>query len=182
MYLLPWTYPLYGYFPWDLPVVIGFCALAVFAACYDAMSFRVPNWLTGTIAALFVPVALAAPMPVDWLGHLGAGALVLTGGALLFAVRVIGGGDVKLAAALALWVGYDALPGFVVTFALIGGALTITLLIARTILGFAAIIPQVAGFGMPRLFMTGQPVPYGVAISGGALVSVPLMPLLQAFV
>ena len=86
----------------------GLLTLLVLAALTDLRERRIPNWLTGGVAALY-PVYLAAqPDP----GGLAGGARPrrrwsVVVGLGLFARELIGGGDVKLIAALSLWAGLD---------------------------------------------------------------------------
>jgi Flp pilus assembly protein protease CpaA len=84
---------------WSLPATIaGEAILAlyvfalVFAALSDLVSLRIPNWLTGALAAGFPIAALIAGIglsghSVDWISHIEAGAAVFTVGAMLFACR-----------------------------------------------------------------------------------------------
>src|ERR1700748_438595 len=62
------------------------------------------------------------------LSHLGAGACVLVVSFACFAFGWIGGGDAKVAAAGALWFGFDHLLNYLVYASLFGGALTLLLL------------------------------------------------------
>ena len=68
---------------------------------------------------------------VGW--HALAGLLVLGITFALFNFGWIGGGDAKLAAATALWLGFGELPQYGVLAALLGGALTLALLQLRRI-------------------------------------------------
>jgi prepilin peptidase CpaA len=101
---------------------------------------------------------------VDWLGHLGAGAVVLVCAALLFHFNLLGGGDAKLLAALAIWAGFDSLLPFLIAVSLLGGVLALVLLVVRLV---CARFP--AGH-WPLSLLPGHPLPYGVAIGGGAVV------------
>ena len=52
-------------------------ALMIIAAMTDVTTFRIPNWLTGLIAALFFPMAFLTGMPLLEFGwHLAAGAIL----------------------------------------------------------------------------------------------------------
>jgi prepilin peptidase CpaA len=139
------------------------------------MKFRIPNLLTILLAVSFVPAALLTPLPVDWAWHLGAAALVFAGGALCFALGWLGGGDVKLAAAVALWLG-PATPQFLLVMAIAGGAVTLAILVARRLAMGVAVMR--GGMGLPRLLTVGEGVPYGLAIAGGGLVMATRLPLL----
>ena len=75
-------------------------------ACYDVVTFRIPNWANlGLVAAFPVFAGAAALSGVDvfWLEHLGAAAIVFAVGLGMFFARTLGGGDVKLLSAAALW-------------------------------------------------------------------------------
>lgn len=92
------------------PAVAAWAALALagppIAACglWDLRRMRIPNWLNGVIAALFLPVGLALlpPEAVAWRYAAGFGVLAL--GFALFALGRMGGGDVKMLAACTPWV------------------------------------------------------------------------------
>src|ERR1043166_3081578 len=80
--------------------------------------------------ALNAAVALAAPL--FWWGtgpglavQLGSAAIVLLLLAALFAAGAIGGGDVKLLAALALWLPWRPFLELIVVMALLGGLVTV---------------------------------------------------------
>lgn len=132
-------------------------ALAIallYAAFTDLRRRRIDNGLTAAIA-------LAAPL-FWWTCGLGWGAIGLQLAvaassfavlALLFALRVMGGGDVKLLSALALWFRPCWFADLLVVMALLGGVLT---------LGFAA-------WHTARRRRDRIAIPYGVAIAGAAL-------------
>ena len=61
----------------------------------------------------------------DMAYHVGAGLLVLAIGVLLFIPGWIGGGDAKLAAAVALWLGFENLFSYLFCVALAGGSLAL---------------------------------------------------------
>lgn len=94
-----------------------------------------------------------SPWP-DMALQLGLGIAVLAVFAALFAVGAMGGGDVKLLGALALWLPFGALLKTLILMALIGGVLT---------------IGYVAAYRL-RNRKANPEIPYGVAIAGAALV------------
>jgi hypothetical protein len=69
----------------------------VLAMAIDVATFRIPNAFPGTLVLLFYCGAVVSSHPVDWLGHMGAGFLVLALAAACFAFGYLGGGDAKLA-------------------------------------------------------------------------------------
>ncbi|HYD66408.1 A24 family peptidase [Azospirillum sp.] len=157
-----------------LPLMLFAVPLAM-AMAWDLTSFRIPNWLTGAMAAAFLPAALlapdgVAPDGVAWAGHLAAGAVAFAVGAALFALRAMGGGDVKLLGAAALWLGLDQLAMFLLLTGALGGALTLAVLASRqTLPPLLAHLPGGGAVTLPRLLTPGEAVPYGVAIGAAAL-------------
>src|SRR3954463_3488146 len=84
-----------------------FPALMAFAASSDLLTMTISNRVSLILAAGFVALALASGMSgADMLAHLGAAAIVLVVAFGFFARGWIGGGDAKLAAATALWLGF----------------------------------------------------------------------------
>ena len=151
---------------------LTFPALVLFAAAKDATSFRIPNWISLTLAALFPAAGFVVGLPPQVMAlNAGVGALVLAGGMALFALRWLGGGDAKLFAAAALWLGWPALIDFGLAAALMGGVLALILLTLRSP-GARPLVLLGPGW-VTRLAEPGQGVPYGVAIAAGALAALP---------
>lgn len=147
-------------------------ALLAFAAVHDITTFRIPNWLNGLIAATFPSVAIVASAPVDWLSHAGAGLLTLAVGMVIFQFRALGGGDVKLLAATAVWTGFGALLPFVLYVGLIGGGLTLLLLLLRrNLMPLAAQMAPGLSRAWPRVLTPGEKIPYGVAIAAAGILT-----------
>lgn len=82
----------------------------------------------------------------------------------VFAMRLMGGGDVKLLIVLGLWVGTAAGLEFFIYTALLGGLLALVLVAVRPATAWLcskrAVMPSI-----PRIFTYGEPLPYGVAIA-----------------
>ena len=151
---------------------LAFAGLVLCAAAKDATSFRIPNWISLALVALFPAAAFAAGMPLSTMAlNAGIGAAVLAVGMVMFALRWMGGGDTKLFAAVALWLGWPALVNFGLAAALTGGVLALALLYLRS----PAMRPFVltGPTWMTRLAEPGEGVPYGVAIAAGALAAFP---------
>ncbi len=151
-----------------------FFALCIFAAINDISRLTIPNWLNLSIAALFVPAAITAGLPIEMIGgHVLVGLVAFAIGFGLFAVGVFGGGDAKMIPAVLLWTGPSGAIWFVFYMAIAGGVCALVLLLARRTVP-AALVP---GF-MRAPFEEKGGVPYGVAIAAGALLSSPHSPLL----
>jgi prepilin peptidase CpaA len=148
---------------------VAFAMIA--AAVYDVATLTIPNWLSIALVALFPAAAVLAGFgPSDWMWHLGIGFAALCAGIAVFAFGLAGGGDAKLFAAGALYMGLSGIGQFIFAVALAGGALVVCLLIVRRVPLPVSLIsrPWVA-----RLYQKGQGVPYGVAIAIGALMVLP---------
>ena len=154
---------------------LAFPALVLVAAARDATSFTIPNWVSLALAVLFPAAAFAAGMPLPAIGlHIGIGAAALAAGMVMFALRWLGGGDAKLIAAAALWLGWPALMTFLLAAAMTGGALAILLLAMRSSALRVLVLRGPAW--MVRLAEPGEGVPYGVALAAGVLAAFPLSP------
>ena len=133
------------------------------AATSDLLTMKISNKLVLLIVAAFFIVALAVQLPLDVLGmHVLCAALVLAVGFAFFAFGWIGGGDAKLAAATALWLGFDLAVPFLVYSTLLGGVLTLAILGLRNL----PLMPVLARYGwLERLHDRKSCVPYGIAMA-----------------
>ncbi|WP_279358051.1 A24 family peptidase [Methylobacterium indicum] len=159
----------------SLCLLVVFPFLMAYAAASDVLTMTIPNRVSLILVAAFVPLAATAGLGWTEIGsHVGAFGLVLTVGFTLFAFGVIGGGDAKLAAATALWLGFEPLLDYVVNFSLLGGVLALAILYVRgqPLPGFVIAWP----FAL-RLHDRCVGMPYGVALSASALITCPSAPL-----
>src|SRR5258707_8642410 len=98
------------------------------AAFEDIGRFIIRNVLPAALCLLWPVYLVAAPSLSGALWSLGCGVAVFIVGAFLFARGYLGGGDVKLLSAAALWAGPGGTPGLLLLTGLLGGALTLFLL------------------------------------------------------
>lgn len=130
-------------------------ALLIAAAITDLRSRIISNRLNLAVAALAPLWWLASGVDL-WPGvavQLLVGAIVFTLFAAIFAAGMMGGGDVKLLGALALWFPWQSVVSLIVLMAVLGGLVTIVTVVHHR---------------MTRRL--GQPeIPYGIAISIAAL-------------
>jgi prepilin peptidase CpaA len=136
-------------------LMVGLAVLLLVAAVIDVRTFTISNRLNLTVALLAPLYWLSTSLPL-WPGvgiqlALAAGVFVLFAGA--FYAGMMGGGDVKLAAALALWFQPASTIIFLLLTSLAGGVLT---------LGILAFHRLKRREGRPE-------IPYGVAIAFGGL-------------
>jgi len=152
--------------------------LVVYAAASDLLTMTIPNRISLLLVGGFVAAASLTGLGASaWLAHAMCGASVLAVGFALFLFGGIGGGDVKLAAATALWIGSEKLLEYLLVAALCGGAPTLAVLALRSVP-----LPAFAlGWGwLARLHERSSGVPYGIALAGAALMVYPTTALWRA--
>ena len=148
-----------------------FPAMMAFAASSDLFTMTIANRVSLILIGGFVLLAIMTGMSAtDALLHVGAGASVLVVAFALFSFGWIGGGDAKLAAATALWFGFNHLFDYLIYSSILGGALTLLLIQFRMFP-----LPQVlAGRDwIERLHRRGGGIPYGIALAAAALLVYP---------
>lgn len=156
-------------------VVFPFCM--VFAAVSDMLSMTIANRVPLLLVAVFAVVAPLTGM--EWAAygwHFGAGAVVLAATFGLFALGGMGGGDAKLLAATAVWMGFNFhLIEYLVGSAFIGGLLTMAILLYRG----SPLAVYTGGNMFLRNFADSKGgIPYGIALGIGGLVTYPGSPLM----
>jgi prepilin peptidase CpaA len=148
-----------------------FPAMMAFAAFSDLLTMTIANRVSLALVAGFVILAAMSGMSgADMATHAGAAGAVLVVAFICFARGWIGGGDAKLAAATALWLGFSHLFDYLVYASLLGGALTLMIVQFRHMP-----LPQLlAGRDWAeRLHRQGGGVPYGIALAAAALLVYP---------
>lgn len=157
----------------------AFPAILIAAGLCDLLTMTIPNRLSAALAVGFLPAALLVGLDLPTaLACLGAGAVGLVVGVGLFALRLIGGGDAKIMAAAALWLGAPAAPVFVLWTAMAGGGFALVLLAARE-----QVQPYLGGAPawLGRLMAPRGDIPYGIAIAVGGLAAFTQSPVFAAF-
>jgi prepilin peptidase CpaA len=149
-----------------------------FAAATDLITMTIPNRVVLALVAGFFLVAPLAGLNWSDVGvHIAVGCAALAVGFALFAPGWIGGGDAKLFAATALWLGPNFLLNYSLTAALIGGVLTLLILSMRRLQLPSALNNQ--GW-LLKLHDTKQGVPYGIALAAAGLLVYPYTPFMAA--
>jgi prepilin peptidase CpaA len=155
-----------------------FPALMAFAASSDLITMTISNRVSLALVGSFFALALMWHMPLAEIGmHVGACAAVLVAAFVFFARGWIGGGDAKLAAATALWFGFDQLLNYLIVASLFGGLLTLAILRFR-----AVPLPRLlAGQAWAeRLHRMDTGIPYGIALALAALLIYPDTPWMKS--
>jgi prepilin peptidase CpaA len=143
--------------------LLVFPAMMAFAASSDLLTMTISNRVSLILAAGFIVLAAMTGMPLAAVGaHLGAAAIVLVVAFVFFARGWIGGGDAKLAAATALWVGFDQLLNYMIYASLFGGLLTLAVMRFRLMPLPAVLANQEWA---KRLHRMDAGVPYGIALA-----------------
>ena len=136
-------------------LLMALAATLIVAAVIDMRTFTISNRLNAAVA-VSAPLYWLSISLSPWPGmaiQLAAGGIVFALLAVAFYAGMMGGGDVKLAAALALWFPPAGTIKFLVLMSLAGGVLTLGIVIWHRIK---------RGGGRPQ-------IPYGVAIAIGGL-------------
>ena len=142
-----------------------------FAGAMDLLTMKIPNRISALMVLAFFPLALLAGLGGwDILHHVAAGLALLVLGVLLFIPGWFGGGDAKLMAAIALWIGPDNLFPYILYVAIAGGMI-------------ATAFSSVRSVPLPRMFLgeawavrlhrPDAGIPYGIALAAGALLVFP---------
>lgn len=138
-------------------LLVGLAALLVSAGIEDARTREIANWKNAAIA-LLAPLWWWSNGTAAWPDlalQVGIALLVFAAFVAAFQFGWMGGGDVKMIGALALWLPLMPLLWMLIVMSLVGGALTVVLLAERAVRGRSARIE----------------VPYGVAIAIAALIA-----------
>ncbi len=104
--------------------------LLILAAGWDVASFTIPNFIQVASASWLCSYSLSCRVfrlsAIGW--HLLAGGAGLAAGFTLFALGYIGGGDAKLFACVALWLGFRDLPAYALIACVLGGGFRLAFL------------------------------------------------------
>jgi prepilin peptidase CpaA len=128
-------------------------AMLIVAASGDLRTRTIPNWLNATIALMAIPFWIFSGLSFwpEIVSQIGIAIIVFLLFAIAFRFGAMGGGDVKMVAALALWLPAGAVLKLLVIMSLAGGVLTMVMLLRH------------------RAAKSGEEleIPYGVAIAFG---------------
>ena len=136
-------------------LLLALAAILVVAAVIDVRTFTISNRLNLTVALgapLYWASVSLSPWP-DMAAQLAGAATVFLLLAAAFYAGMMGGGDVKLAAALSLWFSPVSTLKFLVLMSIAGGVLTLVVL----------------AWHRARKREGRPEIPYGVAIAFGGL-------------
>ena len=151
--------------------------ILVIIAYGDVRTRRIPNVLTGAIAILGLMRMTFLHEPVAVAYTLVAGAAIFAAAFLLFWCGVLGGGDAKLVAAMALLIGHHDLLSFLFLMSFFGGALALAILARDKIrrqpltLSRPIRVPSATQAGRDIMAAAPSTVPYGLAIAASGVIT-----------
>jgi prepilin peptidase CpaA len=155
----------------------GLLGLLAYASWTDVTRMIIRNWTVLAVLALALVKGLVLEAPFGWRGtdagmalmavrDVGAALVVFMALFVMWLMRGMGAGDVKLAGACALWAGAGFVLDFVLAFAVVGGAASMLLMGMR----FVPAVRERVFRWLPWFRVGGQlSFPYGPAIAVGAL-------------
>ncbi len=154
---------------WDiaLPILIFVLGgLLLSAGVEDARTREIANWKTAAVALLAPAWWVANGLSIwpDMAWQIGIALAVFAVFLAIFHFRLMGGGDVKLIVALALWLPFGAFVTMLMVMSIAGGIVTIVMMIERRIARNSKDIE----------------IPYGVAIAFAGILAL-REPLLNQF-
>ncbi len=134
-------------------LVAFLAAMLIVAVVGDLRARLIPNWLNAAIALAAIPYWWLTDLPLwpDVAIQIAVAAALFALFALAFRFGMMGGGDVKLVAAVALWLPLGAVVKLLLVMSIAGGLLTLAMM-ARQRIARQQDKPE---------------VPYGVAIAFG---------------
>jgi len=154
-----------------LSALAFFPALMALSASMDLLTFTIPNRVCAALALGYLVLAALLGVPAaEIVLNISCALTILTLAFVMFNLGWLGGGDAKLAAATAVWLGWSSILDYGVAAAICGGVLTLLILAAR-------MAPLPAALGriawVVRLHDCKSGVPYGIALAAAGLMHYP---------
>ena len=148
-----------------------------YAAASDMVSMTISNKISLALMSGFMIFAFLIGMNYEtMLWHWGIFGIVLAAGFVLFAIGVVGGGDAKLAACTALWLGPEHSMSYFTVSALLGAFLTLFLMRIR----YQPLPDKIVNVEwIARLYRADSGIPYGIVLGIGAILVYPQTPWMQ---
>jgi prepilin peptidase CpaA len=155
----------------EYAVLLIFPALMIFGGFFDMFTLTIPNRVSLVLVGSFFVAAVVTGMPASVVGmHVATGFCVLVVTFGLFAGGYFGGGDAKLLAVAALWIGFPDIAWYLVYVGLAGGLLALCILFYRMTIPPPFLMRQPWAM---RLHEKTSGIPYGLALAAAALVIFP---------
>lgn len=152
-------------------LLIFFPFLMIYSAFSDLVSMTISNKVSLALMVGFTGFAFWIGMDLtDFAWHWAMFGVVLVASLGLFAIGAIGGGDAKLAASTALWLGWEHTLSYFLIASIIGAFLTLLLVRLR-----GSMIPKrIENVDwIARLYRADTGIPYGIALGAAAVMVYP---------
>ena len=164
------------FFFFGVMTALGMCGLAAWT---DFKGYRIPNVVSVIIVVAFIVAFSITSMTgqneiifASWKSHLGAFVFVLFVTMAMFAVKIMGAGDSKMASAVSLWLGWSGLMPFLFYMTMTGGLLAVASILLKKYKPLKTPLPAfIAGTWLEKAQTGVNKVPYGIAIATGALIA-----------
>jgi prepilin peptidase CpaA len=153
----------------------SFVFFVSYAAVSDYRRLKIPNWISLALCGAFLLYAAFFVTFSQFLGHVAAGTVVFAIAITLYALGLLGGGDVKLLGAIALWAGPQQVYELALLTGIIGGAMGIILLGLRRLLRYRPALRCPPPLDRMVVWARAGVFPYGIAIGSAALICMPKM-------
>lgn len=148
----------------DIGIFLFFCVVVLAAIYSDIKSLTIPNWISLVLVIAFLVTRPLTSMPWSVVGlNFLCGSLFFAVGYGLFRVGLIGGGDVKLLAAVTVWIGFHSVFAFILLMSLIGAAVAVIWSLRTFLRHRGATLSE-----RMRAMMKTE-LPYGIAIGLAAI-------------
>ncbi len=154
-------------------VWFSFVVIAMASAIVDVATYRIPNTFVIALIAIFLVVAAIHYRDITLIGlmiHIGFAVAVLGIGIVLYSLKQMGAGDVKLLTAIALWAG-----GIVPVIVLLFWVSVCGFIGMMIILLLRLLMPRLRSGGekpaLPGVLTKGKGIPYGIGIGPGAIIA-----------
>jgi len=142
--------------------------LLLAASVFDVLRLRIPNPIPLGLLALFaleLVLRTSVATPFDHLMAMGLALVILLP---LFALDMLGGGDVKLLAVVALWLGMTKLAPLLILVGIAGAIFALLWLALRWLV--RAVLP---GRSLPMSLQARAPLPFALPIATVAMLLLP---------
>lgn len=147
-------------------ILLAVCLILLAAAIEDIAKLRISNIFPLLVIGLFVPWVAVVGWENDIWQNGTLFLAVFALGSALFAMRWMGGGDIKLLAACALWFDWQASLAWFFYVTVGGGVLALLIMAGRRM------VPRSVRDGSTlAIFAPKGPIPYGVAIALGTIMA-----------
>ena len=143
---------------------VVFMGAMIWVMYTDLTQQRIPNAVILFLVVTYLPLALSAGFELDAMTYaFGSALIVFMAGFGCFSAGWLGGGDVKLAAVSALWLGHDTVISYVLWTAILGSIVTLSIMALRRKRAIDADLP----------FDRHTSLPYGPGMALAAIILFP---------